>query len=388
MASPLVSVVMSVYNGEPFLRAAVESILDQSFCDLEFIIVNDGSTDRSAALLDLYQKNDPRVRVYHQENRGLIESLNRGLAVASGKYIARMDADDIAIKDRLKWQVQFMDQRSELGVLGGAVEVIDSSGQAVGSLRFPIRDRAIKARLLGGECCICHPTALIRSDAIHFVGGYRSVVVDAEDYDLWLRIADRFQLGNLELPLLKYRRHPNQISVKKFKRQALSNLAARSAALSRREGKEDFLEKLQTITPVSLTSYGVSEEKQTASLARAYLSCIQSMIEVGSYPHAMELMSELSTQPYWERMERSIRTDFHIMATRLHWRQRELVQCLLSATRALVTRPIIVARPLKIVFRRIGLNPRIDVLCAKLMLRVRKTFNRKFFAEHSPKCSG
>src|ERR1700683_781969 len=109
MTTPKISVVMSVFNSERFLREAVESILRQSFRDFEFIIMDDGSTDRSAAILDSYQENDARVKVYHKKHGGLIESLNHGCSLAQGKYIARMDADDISDGDRLKWQVDFMD---------------------------------------------------------------------------------------------------------------------------------------------------------------------------------------------------------------------------------------------------------------------------------------
>ena len=131
MSSPIVSVVMSVLNGERFLREAVESILDQSLREFEFIIINDGSTDFSGSILDSYQHKDPRLRVVHQENMGLVESLNRGCGLARGKYIARMDADDIAIQDRLRWQADFMETHPEVGVVGGAVEVIDTTGRSL-----------------------------------------------------------------------------------------------------------------------------------------------------------------------------------------------------------------------------------------------------------------
>ena len=116
MVSPIVSVVMSVYNGERFLREAVGSILDQSFRKFEFIVINDGSTDFTGAMLDSYQEQDLRMHVYHQENRGLVESLNRGCALAQGKYIARMDADDISVINRLMWQVEFMEKHPEVTV--------------------------------------------------------------------------------------------------------------------------------------------------------------------------------------------------------------------------------------------------------------------------------
>ncbi len=133
-----------------FATEAADSILGQSVLDFEFIIINDGSTDRTALILDSYQKNDPRVRVYHQENRGLVESLNRGCAFARGKYIARMDADDVANRDRLLWQIAFMEKHPEIGVLGGAVEFIDVKGASMGISVNPTKDHQIKKAMRGG----------------------------------------------------------------------------------------------------------------------------------------------------------------------------------------------------------------------------------------------
>jgi hypothetical protein len=130
MTNPTVSVVMSVFNGEPYLHEALESILNQTFRDFEFIIINDGSTDGSATVLESYRKSDSRLRVYHQENRGVGESLNRGCGLAQGKYIARMDADDIATSGRLMRQVEFMEGHPEVDVVGGAVEFIDATGKS------------------------------------------------------------------------------------------------------------------------------------------------------------------------------------------------------------------------------------------------------------------
>ena len=237
--SPIVSVVMCVFNGELFVGEAVESILGQSFNEFEFIIINDGSTDSTDSILDYYQRKDPRIIICHQENRGLVDSLNRGCSLSRGKYIARMDADDIAINNRLLWQVDFLDEHPEVGVIGGAIEVINTVGQSLVTHRYPVKDSEIKKGLIHGDCPLVHPTVLMRKAVFTEVGGYRKVFVDAEDFDLWLRVAERWKLANLKQVVLKYRRHPDQVSVKKFKRQALSNLAARAAALSRKNVNAD-----------------------------------------------------------------------------------------------------------------------------------------------------
>src|ERR1700722_7292029 len=126
---PQISVVMSVFNGERFLCQAIDSILAQSFRDFEFIIIDDGSVDSTATILRRYKKEDQRVCIYVQSNLGLVESLNRGCALARGKYIARMDADDVALPGRLLRQFEFLEANSEIGIVGGAVQFIDAENK-------------------------------------------------------------------------------------------------------------------------------------------------------------------------------------------------------------------------------------------------------------------
>ena len=347
MVTPIVSVVMSVYNGERFLREAVESILDQSFREFEFIIIDDGSDDRSASILDSYQKNDPRVRVFHQENRGLVESLNLGCRLARGTYIARMDADDISFRNRLMCQVDFMEKHPEVGVVGGAIEIINATGNSLITHRYPIKHCEINEALLRGDCSLVHPAVLMRKEVFVSVGGYRKIVVDAEDYDLWLRIAENSQLANLEVVVLKYRRHVNQLSVHKCKQQALSNLAASVSAASRRNGNPDPLDSVGEITPAVLAELGVSEASQQAAVTRGYLTSILSMYEAREYSIAGNLMSGMLRSSEWKNAENPVIADFYLLAARLHWRQRRFMKSILSAGQAVVTRPIILGRPLK-----------------------------------------
>jgi glycosyltransferase involved in cell wall biosynthesis len=355
MSTPIVSVVMSVYKGERFLRESVESILDQGFCNFEFIIIDDGSTDSSASLLDSYQRNDPRVRVYHQENRGLVESLNCGCGLARGKYIARMDADDIAVRDRLMKQIEFMEEHPEVAVLGGAIEVINTVGKSLATHHYPIKNPEIQQALLHGDCPLVHPAILMRKDVFASVGGYRKVVIDAEDYDLWLRMADRSQLANLEAVVLKYRRHPYQISIRRSKRQALSNLTARISAELRRNGKPDALDSIGEITPAVLAELGVSEARQQDDVARGYLTSVLSMYEAREYSVACNLLNEMLMSSEWKNAESSVVADSRLLAARLYWRKRRFAKSILSAGHAVITRPIMLARPLKPFLSRVRL---------------------------------
>ncbi len=179
---------MSVYNGARFLPEAVESILRQSWSDFEFVIVNDGSTDETWSILEGYRAQDGRVRLVDQEKRGLTASLNRGCSLSKGKFIARMDADDVAMLRRLELQMHFMDTHADVGVLGGAFELIDAAGKRLGVSLLPSEDLEIRRMLLDSTAFL-HPSVLISRSALERVGGYREVKY-AEDYDLWLRLAE------------------------------------------------------------------------------------------------------------------------------------------------------------------------------------------------------
>jgi hypothetical protein len=353
MTNPIVSVVMSVFNGERFLRDAVESILEQRFRGFELIVINDGSTDKSASILDSYQKSDARVRVYHQENRGLIESLNRGCSLARGKYIARMDADDVSVSERVMWQVDFMEAHPQTGVVGGAIEWINAEGKPLGTQRYPAEDSQIKAALLRG-CALCHPTVLFRTEVFVWAGGYRSVAVDAEDYDLWLRIAERFQLANLEAVVLKYRIHPNQVSVRKVAQQTLGLLAAQVAASSRRNGLPDPLSSVKEITPETLAAMGVTKARQQSHLTSWRRCRIGNMCTAGEYSSALKAALD-TLQSDLEYVERWQIADLHLTVSRIYWRQKRFAKSLLAAARAIMTRPIMVGRGLKPLIRRLHL---------------------------------
>jgi glycosyltransferase involved in cell wall biosynthesis len=352
MNIPTVSVVMSVFNGESFLAEAVGSILDQSFPDFEFIIINDGSTDGTTAMIEAYQKRDPRLRVYHQENRGLIESLNRGCGLARGKYIARMDADDVAIKDRLLRQVCFLEEHPEVAAVGGAIETMDATGAPLGIERSPITDREIKSALVRGDCPFVHPTVLIRRDVFVSVHGYRRVVVDAEDYDLWARIADRFELANLEAVVLKYRRHPYQVSIRQCSRQALNALAAHTAALYRRDGNPDPLDSIGEITPAVLTRLGISNSTQETAICRGHVTCIRSMYTAHEYSEALKAIESVRLGE-WKQADKAAITDLRFLVARLCWHQKSFVRAILIAVYALIRRPITLGRPFKLFLRRL-----------------------------------
>ena len=190
-SSPTVSVLMSVYNGERYLRPAVESILAQTFADFEFVIIDDGSKDASASILRRYADRDPRVKLtVREENEGLTAKLNEAFATSRGKYLARMDCDDVALPERFARQVALLDADPTVACTGGWFQLIDGAGRLLTTFRPPTDDAAIQAKLVCGHTAICHPCAMIRRTALERVGGYDTRFKTSQDLDLWLRLGE------------------------------------------------------------------------------------------------------------------------------------------------------------------------------------------------------
>ncbi|GIK40756.1 MAG: hypothetical protein BroJett011_45890 [Chloroflexota bacterium] len=203
MTAPKVSVLMSIYNGEKHLAEAVESILHQTFANFEFIIIDDGSTDATTTILDNY--TDSRlVRLKNETNLGLTQSLNRGLAVARGEYVARMDADDISLPERFARQVSFLDTYPQVALVGTAFAGIDEYNQILWQWQQPLSDMEIKWRLLIDNA-FGHSTTMFRRLAAAEVGNYPAERIVCQDYALWSAMAQRFSLANL-VEILVHRR--------------------------------------------------------------------------------------------------------------------------------------------------------------------------------------
>jgi len=205
---PKVSVLLPVYNGELFLKEAIESILSQTFRDFEFIIIDDGSTDGTSAILEHYQQIDDRIHVYRHGHQGLIPSLNRGCHLARGEYIARMDADDVSLPERLARQVEYMETHPEIGVLGCGVQIIDDCGKKTRILQFPTEHAVLKWRLCFYiSFTFAHPAVVMRRELVERVGGYNPEMRHTEDYELWRQLSGLTRLSNLSDVLLYLRKH-------------------------------------------------------------------------------------------------------------------------------------------------------------------------------------
>lgn len=211
--SSKVSVVMAVYDEAESVSTAIESILDQTFEDFEFLIIDDGSTDGTPEIVENYAERDDRIRhLTNETNRGLPASLNRGIEAANGDYIARMDADDRSLPERFERQVEFLNANRDVHVVGCDVRVIGTNGEYFGDREFP-RDGRDPDTLQREGPQVAHPSVMMRRTSVRAVDGYRTAFTYAQDLDLWIRMAREYGpqfLYVLPQPLFEYRLSPGK----------------------------------------------------------------------------------------------------------------------------------------------------------------------------------
>ena len=213
MAHPQVSVVMAVRNGERYLHQSVESILEQTFRDFEFIIVNDGSTDGTQAILEGYRAKEPKVRVVVQKDQcpGQAQPSNQGIALSRGEYIARIDSDDVAAPTRLEEQARFLDSHKDIGLVGAWSRLVDPSGQQIGIWQAPESHHVLQWQLCFANV-FSHSSAMFRRGAFSRVGGYDESRFYCEDYDLWCRLSRSTRIACMPAVLVSLRRHQDSVT--------------------------------------------------------------------------------------------------------------------------------------------------------------------------------
>lgn len=244
---PPLSVVLPVYNAARFLPSALDSILSQDFREFECVAINDGSTDQSPSILEDYRRRDARLRIVHQPNAGLVETLNRGIALSRAPLVARMDADDVCLPGRFKIQMQSFPGRDDLAVLGGQIQLIDEEGQPLRLMDYPADGEELKGLLYKGSP-VAHPAVMLRKAAVENVGLYRKAFTHGEDYDLWLRLYEAgYAIENLKTPLIGYRQHSENVSVVHRRQQGLVTLVAQCAHRVRMAGFPDPTAGLESL---------------------------------------------------------------------------------------------------------------------------------------------
>ena len=226
---------MPVYNARRYLAEAVRSVLGQTLTDFELILVDDGSTDGSARVIDAFARADDRVRLVRRPNAGVTRSLNEGIALSRGRYVARMDADDRCLPFRLARQVEYLDAHPECVAVGSRVVLMDPHGSPLGRSGHATDHESIDRKLLTHSgWAMVHPTVMMRRQAVVDLGGYDERWVACEDHDLFLRLAERGRLANLAQPLLWYRRHYQSVNFVKHASQTKLKRELLQAAHARR----------------------------------------------------------------------------------------------------------------------------------------------------------
>ena len=209
MSVPAVSVLMSVYNGAPWVRDAVTSVLAQQLTDLELIVIDDGSSDATPDVLASIR--DPRLRLERRARQGLTRALNRAIELAHGPLLARLDADDLALPERLTLQCRYLDAHPEVGLLGTAAREVDAAGREIAVIRPPVEDATIRRALIRANPFV-HSSVIVRRAVLDRAGGYDPSFPVAQDYDLWMRLARVTRLANLDEPLVIRRLAPGRVS--------------------------------------------------------------------------------------------------------------------------------------------------------------------------------
>lgn len=243
-----VDVLMTVFNGERFLDQTVQSVLAQTLKDWRLIVVDDCSTDSTPEILAGYAKQDSRILILKGRHEGIASAANIGLSEVRAPFLARIDADDIAMPERLATQSRYLSSHPEVVAVGSYVRLIDAENRRLRLRRAPIDPDQI-TNILKTRNCMCHPSSMIRTSALRSIGGYRSKFHNSLDYDLWLRLSEVGKISNQALELLLYRRHPSQVSASgNTHRQTLYSVGAAIDFFFRRYGqpnRESSIDELE-----------------------------------------------------------------------------------------------------------------------------------------------
>jgi glycosyltransferase involved in cell wall biosynthesis len=326
---------MAVYNGERFLREAVESVLAQTFTDLELVVVDDGSVDSTPQLLAGYAARDPRLVVHRQPNQGLAVALNNGVRLARAPFIARLDADDVATPDRLHLQREFLIGHEAAAVVGGAAAFVDEDGRSFAEWRYPLTDSEIRTALQYTTPLV-HSAVMLRKRAFELVGGYRPLFMSVLDLDLWFRMAEQHELANLPDCVVRYRIHARQMTVQGLERGALENVAARTAARARMDGRPDPLDALERLDYKTLIGMGVTPEEITSSLVHRATWLAKTTGRAGYANLAEELFAFAGDSARSDSGSQELVTHVHRERARRYAEERRRLRATLETVRAIL----------------------------------------------------
>jgi glycosyltransferase involved in cell wall biosynthesis len=308
---------MPVRDGERFLREALASTLAQSMTDLELIVIDDGSTDATPDILAEVARHDSRVRVQRQRPGGLTVAINAGCELARAPLIARMDADDVMLPDRLERQTAFLSANPAVALLGGGIVLVDEKGCEIDrepgrpELDFLVRNE------------LTHATVVMRADAFRALGGYR--FDQSEDYDLWLRFDEHYRVAAVADPVIRYRLHPGQFSVTALERQALGFLCVREAAIVRRRGEPDPIAGVERLDETVLGRLGISGARFNETVVSDAVQWAATLTRVGRDGEASALLDAAAVVEGAPGRRELVRSAHGLILKRAlrHWRLGE-----------------------------------------------------------------
>ena len=246
MSKIKISVLMPAYNSENFISKSIESIINQSFSNYEIIIVDDGSNDSTKEIVEMYSRKNSKIKFFSKSNSGITESLNFGLKFCTGKWIARLDTDDLCDPDRLGKQLMVAESSKNLGLVGSDAVFINKFDKNLFNYSYPSNHKKLKNNLISCKNFFPHSSAFYNRELVDFLGGYRNRAGSSEDWDLWLRIADKKELKNINQPLVKIRIHENQVSKKNYIKQAYDTKTILIA---------NYLSKRKKYDPIEVLTY-------------------------------------------------------------------------------------------------------------------------------------
>jgi glycosyltransferase involved in cell wall biosynthesis len=328
---------MPVYNRAAQVEAAARGILDGAFQDFELIAVDDGSTDDSVAVLTRLSEADGRVRVLRQANAGAYAARNAGAAVATGRYLAMQDADDVSLPDRLARQVELLDAHADVALVGSGLLMVDAGGERIVRTATVLTDDAALRSAMETYNPVHTTTAMIRKASFDAVGGFRRAFRVAGDYDLWLRLSERWQIANIADPLAKYRIHGDQISTTKLGQQVMGMLASQAAARWRKAHPDtptDPLDAADAVTPELLAEMGVDQATVDGLEIVGCLAWAELVTDAGHPDMALALLDRATQLTNTATTSRSTLAKIHHGYARAYSAQHQTLRTLASAARA------------------------------------------------------
>lgn len=240
---PLVSVITIAYNEEKYIREAIESILKQNFLDLEYIIIDDGSTDNTPDIIKEYSDKFRFIKTFsNNTNQGIPKSRNLGIKIANGKYILWQDADDISMPDRIKVQVEYMDENSNVGICGGNVQFF-KNGKDTNKRLYSNDDKIIRKKIFLYSP-VAQPACIVRKKALEEVGVFNPSLSSAEDLDLSFRIGTKYQFGNVPEIVIKYRIHDQSVTFRQLKTTEKNTIKIRRSYFNNKAYHPSIVDKL------------------------------------------------------------------------------------------------------------------------------------------------